>query len=240
MGLDDSGGAGLKARMRVLSGTSQADARLLVKATVFGDGLVSLTVSSSLSSKLKPSNDRVGSSSEARPPMSKALAARERTVEPSERKVVLGRESNSILPVPTLQMASLAVRLGMKRSAALYAMRTLDLLFGRLVRDFGGVLEPVPVKVHSERPRSRRRGVLVDAMFDLGVSRAADFCAAYANFGVMWIDSGVGTCRTFGDGVRGMRPPAARVEKRRLLTEVGVQTSGVAIFPNYAFLYFVW
>src|SRR5262245_40484679 len=124
------------------------------------------------------------SSSDPRPPISKALPALAallaRMEEPSWLDLLecedLGR---SILPVPTLQMASLAVRLGMKRSAALYAMRTLDLVCGRAFRPAGRACAfegvPVPVKVHSDTPASRLRGEFRVAMFDLTDLRTADF-----------------------------------------------------------------
>lgn len=74
-------------------------------------------------------------------------------------------------------MASLAVLLGMKRSAELYAMRVL-VGRDRMVSffDLAGVLVVVVVHVpasdHSDTPRSNRRGVCVArAMLDFGESR---------------------------------------------------------------------
>ena len=73
-------------------------------------------------------------------------------------------------------MASLAVRLGMKRSAALYAMRVLVgrdrrvLSFLALAGVFV-VVVAVPVRDHSDTPSSNLRGVWTRAMLDLGESR---------------------------------------------------------------------
>lgn len=119
MGLDDSGGAGLKARMRVFVLMPHAEARVDWYAAWLGAGLERDRLSSSSSSRLRPSRESVTSSSEPRPPRSKALAALASTVEPSFLELDLGRCSASSLLAPTLRIASLAVRLGMKRSAAL-------------------------------------------------------------------------------------------------------------------------
>jgi hypothetical protein len=174
MGFDDSGGAGLKARMRVFVLMPHAEASVDWYAVAPEATLVCAGPSSS-SSRLRPSSERVTSSSDPRPPRSNALAAVARTVEPSDLELDLGRCSRSSLVVPALMMASLAVRLGMKRSAALYAIRVL---VGRArieasFLDLAGVfvvVEPVPVSDHSETPRSSRRGDLCEprAMLDLG------------------------------------------------------------------------
>jgi hypothetical protein len=144
------------------------------------------------------------------------------------------------LPVPTLQMASLAVRLGMKRSAALYAILVLVGRDRRVLSFFAlGVLVvlPVPVSVHSDTARSAtRRGELTRAMFDLGESRAVLEMERWMRDMKLppWIDScacasGVCVRGVRGEGVNGIRPPAVRVEKteERLLT--GVKTAGLAI-----------
>jgi len=174
MGLEDSGGAGLKARIRVLRETPHADASDDWYAAVSGAAL-DCDRSSSSSSRVRPSSERVASSSDPRPPRSNALAAVASTDDPSPVELDLGRWSRSSLPEPALQMASLAVRLGMKRSAALYAILVL-MGRDRMVPSFFalGVLVdvlPVPVRAHSDTPRSTRRGELTRAMFDLGESR---------------------------------------------------------------------
>lgn len=175
MGLDDSGGAGLKARMRVFVLMPHADASVDWYAAVLGAGFEVAWPSSSSSSMFKPSSERVTSSSDPRPPRSKALAALARTVEPSF-ELDFGRWSRSRFPVPTLQIASLAVRLGMKRSAELYAMRVLVGLermvsFLALAGVLVVVVVPVPVSDHSDTPSSNRRGDCVTrAMFDFGES----------------------------------------------------------------------
>ena len=88
----------------------------------------------------------------------------------------------------------------------------------------------MPVNVHSDKPSSRRFGEVAEAMFDLADFRAVDLGTAVAKRGVVWIEGGVSLWSTGelrGEGVRGMRPPAVRVENTRPL--VGVQTSTVAI-----------
>lgn len=177
MGLDDSGGAGLKARIRVLRLTPHAEASDDWYAAASGAGFLDCERSSLSSSRLRPSKEREGSSSDVRPFRSNVLAALANTDEPSPVELDLGRCSMLILPVPTLQVASLAVRLGMKRSAELYAILvfvgrdrrvTSFFAFGVLVEVV--VVVPVPVSAHSDTPSSNRRGEL-RAMFDLGESR---------------------------------------------------------------------
>ena len=147
--------------------------------------------------------------------------------------------------MPALQVASLAVRLGMKRSAALYAILVLVGRDRRVTSFF--VLEvvlvdvvvvwavPVPVSDHSETPSSNRRGEL-RAMLDLGESRVVLETERWMRAMKLppWIDScasasGVWLRGVRGEGVKGIRPPAARVEKtdERLLT--GVKTAGLAM-----------
>jgi len=189
IGLDDSGGAGLNARMRVFSDTPQADASDDSYAMVSRAGLV-YEAESSLSFRLSPSRAAVASSSELLPPTWNALAALARTVEPSPL-LVLGRTfSASGFAEPAIARPSLAVRLGMKRSPASRRIVVLpDLVrsgpFLRL-QLFDGVcpiVEPVPVNVQSETPNSRCLGVCLPlAIFDFGESRWADLDADFAKY----------------------------------------------------------
>ena len=82
-------------------------------------------------------------------------------------------------------------------------------------------------------------------MFDLTDFRAVDLGRAAAKMGVVWMDGGVsreslGELR--GEGVRGIRPPAVRVENTRPL--MGVQTSTVAIddcgYDESSKTFFLW
>lgn len=241
MGLDDSGGAGLNARMRVLVLIPHADARVDWYAAALGAGFVLARLSSSSSSMFKPSSESVTSSSDPRPPRSKALAALASTVDPSPLELDFGRWSS--LPVPALQIASLAVRLGMKRSAELYAMRVLVGLERMVLSffDLAGVLVvvvvPVPVSDHSDTPSSNRRGdCVMRAMFDFGESCVFLEIERWKRDMRLppWIDScawtsGVWVLGVRGEGVNGIRPPAVRVEKteERLLT--GVNTAALAM-----------
>lgn len=136
-----------------------------------------------------------------RPPISNALAeaAPAARIDEPATPVPLdfGREEETVelerstLPAPRLQIASEADRLGMNRSAALYAMRTLDFegrdrletLFATSeklrVEEEEGIEGPVPVNVQSDKPRSSRRGdsrpkTMFDFLVDL---RADDFDA---------------------------------------------------------------
>jgi len=129
------------------------------------------------SSRPRLSNAAVTSTSAPRPEMSKALAAFASTVDPSP-PLVFGLEFSSCFAHPVLTKPSLAVRLGMKRSAVLCGMRMvvfppLDRKAASfLVLSFDGVwlvAGPVPVSVQSETPRSRCLGeCLAFAMFDFG------------------------------------------------------------------------
>lgn len=120
------------------------------------------------------------SSSDPRPPMSKALAALARTADPS-LPLVFGLWLSSGFAAPAVVKPSLAMRLGMKRSPALWGMRMVvlvarDRLEASLrARSLDGVwldVGPVPVKVQSETPNSRCLGDLRPrAMFDFGESR---------------------------------------------------------------------
>jgi hypothetical protein len=173
------------------------------------------------------------------------LAALANTDEPSPVELDLGRCSRSILPVPTLQVASLAVRLGMKRSAALYVILVFVGRDRRVTSFFAlGVLievvvVPVPVSAHSDTPSSNRRGE-ERAMFDLGESRVVLETERWMRAMKLppWIDSCASASGAWlrgvrGEGVNGIRPPAARVEKteERLLT--GVKTAVVAMTANF-------
>ena len=129
------------------------------------------------SSRPRFSKAAVTSASAPRPEISKALAAFASTVDPSPL-LVFGLEFSSCFAVPVLTKPSLAVRLGMKRSAALCGMRMV--VFPPLDRSTASLLAlsfdgewlvagPVPVSVHSDTPRSRCLGeCLACAMFDLG------------------------------------------------------------------------
>ena len=171
--------------------------------------------------------------------MSKALAALARTVEPS---LVFGLFS-SPLAEPAVFRPSLALRFGMNRSAALCGslMVVLPALERSALSFLDFSLEgvalvagPVPVKVQSDTPSSSCFGdSLLRAILDLGE-------LAYANFDTereaerakkadgsldLWIESPRGgvegeqllevmlVVRVWGDGVRGMRPPAVLVLK---------------------------
>ena len=186
MGLDDSGGGGLKARIRVFRLTPQASASDDSYATASGAGRLYEVEGSQLSSRPRLSRAAVSSSSLLpRPPISKALAALARTEEPSlPLLLVFGRWLSSGFAVPAVANPSLAVRLGMNRSPVLCGTRTVVLpdrvrVEGSLrvvVRslDEGDCEDdgPVPVKVHSETPNSRCLGDFrVRAMLDLGDSR---------------------------------------------------------------------
>ena len=91
MGLDDSGGAGLKASMRVLVLRPHADSRDDWYATASGAGFLDCDRSSSSSSRLRPSRERLGSSSDPVPFRLKVLAALASTDEPSVVELDLGR-----------------------------------------------------------------------------------------------------------------------------------------------------
>lgn len=172
----------MNSRMRWLVEIPQADAKEDSYADESGFVLVYDVALSS--SRPRLSNAVVISASAPRAEMSKALAALASTVEPSA-PAVRGRVFSSALPEPVVFRPVLAVRLGMKRSAALWGslmvvLPTLDLNAVSFF-DFSlaGVLlgaGPVPVNVHSETPRSSCLGdVLPLAMFDLGE-------LAYTNF----------------------------------------------------------
>jgi len=100
--------------------------------------------------------------------------------------LVFGREFSSNLADPAVARPSLAVRLGMKRSAASCWTRIVVLVLpplDRMAPSFRGrsragvvVFVPVPTRVKSETPRSRCLGDLCAlAMLDFGE-------CAYANF----------------------------------------------------------
>lgn len=179
----------MKARMRVLRLTPQAEARESWYATVFGDGR-EYVVDGASSSRLSPSKAAATSSAEPRPPTSKACAPVARTADPSPLLLVFGLclSPRSSLPEPTVAMPELAARFGMNLSPAydrvvLFAFWRRGTL--RLVD--AGVFAPVPTSVKSETPSSRaRRGVCaVLAMFDLGESRCVleeDFWKCAARF----------------------------------------------------------
>lgn len=260
--MDDSGGAGLKARIRVLRETPHAEAREDSYARVSGAGLVYDEVSS-LSVIERLSNAATASSSELRPPISNALAALAKIVEPSP-PLVFGRwQSASALPEPAMTKPSLAVRLGINRSPA----SARRVIFAGLDRNgpffreqlFDGVcpmVVPVPVKVQSEIPSSRCLGeCLALAIFDFGESRYANLeldlakyddklpymdCEVTRALSVDWQGGVKGeewfevvgarlVVRVRGDGVRGIRPPAVRVENMPWWLFKGVDIVAVAI-----------
>ena len=166
----------MKARIRVPVEIPHAEASSASYATESAEGRLNEVVALSSSSP-RFSNAAVTSSSAPRPEMSKALAAFARTVDPSPL-LVFGLEFSSCFADPALTSPSLAVRLGMKRSAALCGTRIVvfpvrDLRAASfLALSFDGVwlvAGPVPVNVKSETPRSRCLGdCLAFAMFDFG------------------------------------------------------------------------
>ena len=103
---------------------------------------------------------------------------------------------------------------------------------------FAVVVLPVPVNAQSDTPSSNRRGEL-RAMFDLGESRTEVLDIDRVNRDIKlppWIDSAgaPGTSAIWrvgvrGEGVRGIRPPAVRVEKIPLRLLTGVKTAGLAM-----------
>jgi len=121
-----------------------------------------------------------------------------------------------------------------------------------------GVLAPVPVSVKSETPSSRaRRGVcVVLAMLDFGESRCefleADFAKCEVRFppyvdlddfissdpflsgvnGEEWLLAARAVVRVRGEGVKGIRPPAVRVENMPVWDLRGVDTA-VAILQYF-------
>lgn len=102
--MDDSGGAGLNARIRWLRETPQADARESWYATVFGDGRVYVDGSSSSFNDNDPSAARASSAPDA-------------NTDELSPPLVLGLFSpRSSFPDPTVVIAELAARFGMKRS----------------------------------------------------------------------------------------------------------------------------
>jgi hypothetical protein len=204
---------------------------------VFGEGREYSDGSSSFND-----NDPIAASASSAPDA--------RTDDPSP-PLVLGRFSpRSSLPEPAVAMAELAVLFGMNRSPYERVVLVdfcrrgpfLDLLLL-------GVLQPVPVSVKSETPSSKaRRGVCAPlAMFDFGESRCcvleADFVKCDDKF-PPYVDlmlsfsnvflSGVkgeellcvmAVVRARGDGVKGIRPPAVRVENMPVWDLIGVDTA---------------
>lgn len=138
-------------------------------------------------------------------------------------------------------------------------MVVLDLIGPFLVRPLTGVLHPVPVRAKSETPSSRACfGVwMLFAMLDFGESRCDllvdDFAKCAVKFppyvdlaGLMlssaetFLSGGVNgddllmerfCVRLRGDGVKGIRPPAVRVEKSPAWDLIGVHTA-VAIVQD--------
>jgi hypothetical protein len=99
------------------------------------------------------------------------------------RELLFGRREETLLLSisifeTTLHKPSLAARLGRKRSAAAYGMRTVD--FCGREREVRIALEgvPVPVNVHSDTPTSSRFGEFAKAMFDFADFRAVDLGSA--------------------------------------------------------------
>ena len=147
-------------------------------------------------------------------------------------------------------MAELAVLFGMNRSPY---ERVVLVDFCRRGPFFDllllGVLQPVPVSVKSETPSSKaRRGVCAPlVMFDFGESRCCILEADFVNFDDKfppYVDlmlsfsnvflSGVkgeellcamAVVRARGDGVKGNRPPAVRVENMPVWDLIGVDTA---------------
>ena len=131
---------------------------------------------SSSSPRLNPSKAATASSVELLPPTSKACAPAASTEEPSPPLVFgLDLGVKSSLPDPTVAIAELAARLGIKRSPAKARVVLVGFCLSGPFLDLllEGVLAPVPIRVKSETPSSRaRRGVCVAlAMLDLGESR---------------------------------------------------------------------
>lgn len=242
-GLEDSGGAGLKARIRWLRETPHAEARESWYATVFGDGREYVDGSSSSFNDNDPSAANASSAADAR------------TDELSPALLVFGRFSpKSSFPDPTFAIADDAVRLGINRSP--YERVVLvDFCLRGAFRDLLllGVLAPVPVRVKSETPSSRaRRGVATPlAMLDFGESRCleADLkCEErfppYVDDRMLWLSyvllSGVNgdellfcACRVRGEGVKGIRPPAVRVEKIPVWDFIGVDIAVAIAILGY-------
>lgn len=169
IGFDDSGAAGLKARMRWLVEIPQADASVDSYDDALDFGRV---VGMSSSSRPKLSRAVEMSLSAPRAEMPKAPSSTEGS-EPLD----FGREFSSHLAEPAVARPSLAFLLGMNLSAAwcgrrIVVLPALDLTApSLLVRSFDGeaVTGPVPTRVKSEIPRSRCFGDLFDlAMFDFG------------------------------------------------------------------------
>lgn len=102
--MDDSGAAGLKARMRWLRETPQAEAMESWYATVFGDGREYVDGSSSSFKDNEPRAAKASSAPDAR------------TEEPSPPAVFGLFSPASSFPDPTLTIAELAARFGMNLS----------------------------------------------------------------------------------------------------------------------------
>ena len=232
----------MKARMRWLRETPQAEARESWYATVLGDGLLYVDGSSSSFNDNDPSAANASSAPDAS------------TLELSPL-LVFGRCFSlwSSLPEPTVEIAELAARLGMNRSP--YDRVVLvDFCRRGPFRDLLllGVFAPVPVSVKSETPSSRaRRGVCAFlAILDFGESRCvfldADFVKCedrfppYVDFDDLILSlsnvflSGVKgeellfdivAVRVRGEGVKGIRPPAVREEKSPMWDFMGVDTA---------------
>ena len=159
----------------------------------------------------------------------------------------------SSLPEPTVAIAELAARLGMNRSPYERVV-FVDFCRRGAFRDLLllGVFAPVPVSVKSETPSSRaRRGVCAFlAILDFGESRCVVLDADFAKCDVRfppYVDlddlmlslsnvflSGVkgdellfdiAAVRVRGEGVKGIRPPAVRVENRPMWDLMGVDTA---------------
>jgi len=152
-------------------------------------------------------------------------------------------------------IAELAARFGINRSPAKDRVVLVDFWRRGpfLDRLLAGVLHPVPVRAKSETPSSRaRRGVCAPlAMLDFGESRCdvldADFekwedkFPPYVDFEDARMLSLFNVClsgvkrdelfiervavRVRGDGVKGIRPPAVRVEKSPVWDLIGVDTA---------------
>lgn len=219
--------------MRWLRETPQAEARESWYATVPGEGRVYVEGSSSSFNDNEPRAANASSAADARTDELSLLD--------------FGRRSlRSSFPDPTVAIAEEAARLGINRSP--YERDVLvDFCLRGPFLDLAelGVLAPVPVSVKSETPSSRaRRGVATPlAMLDFGESRCdaleadlkcEDRFPPYVDLPdlMLWLSytllSGVNgeelltACRARGDGVRGIRPPAVRVEKSPVWDFIGV------------------
>jgi hypothetical protein len=235
-----------------LRDTPQAEARESWNATVFGDGREYVDGSSSASfNDNDPSAARASSAPDANTAELSPPLVLGRCLSP-----------RSSFPEPTVAIAELVARFGINlspnESVVLVDFWRRGPFLDRLL---AGVLAPVPVRAKSETPSSSaRRGVCVPlAMLDFGESRCdvldADFekCddrfPPYVDFeGALMLSlsnvfrSGVKgdefktgnvVVRLRGEGVKGIRPPAVRVEKSPAWNLIGVDRTSML---NYCYM----